>query len=286
MTDTPISVNKTHAQLDQRRSARLAWIQKAMCAFLMAEGLSVMLGWLSHAPLMFRFWDQGAPLVFNTGVGLGLCGLSLSLLNMSSPKAKKIGWIVSVFVGLLGLATLVEFVFGVSFGIDMVAVQSWYEYGNTQAGRMAPNTAIGLMLCSGAICLSLNARARRGALALAGLIFLIFIVGVTGILGNFLAPDLLFGWSRSARMAMPTATGLLMCAVALWTGFISSHWHSTQQFLRFDEVLRMVSAATLVVATSAAGLSGFVINQHKLQFILEKNIDDEMISRMAWRGAA
>ena len=51
------------------------------------------------------------------------------------------------------------------------------------------------------------------------LLFCLIAVGVTGLVGYALTPDQLFGWARSARMAVPTALGMLVTAFGLVSSF-------------------------------------------------------------------
>ncbi len=253
----------------------------SLSAAAVALGLSVTGGWLLQAPALVTLRAGALPLVFNTGVGFLLAGTTALLLQR--PERAAVTWRRTALIALVGLAiaTLTEIVFELDLGIDMVGVHAWLDYGNTRPGRMAPNTALGFLLIGCAAWLGQDVRTKRRALLVVVLCFAVLTVGLTGIAGYMLAPDLLFGWAKSARMAVPTAFGMIACALAY--GFAwNDTWFASRQFFREDEKIRLLGAATVVVMTVTVGLTGFVVLQSSLEKTLSASLSNIFHNRTAW----
>ena len=182
---------------------------------LLVLGANTMLGWLLRVPAMVEIVRGLVPMVFNTGLGFALAGVAMLVQGQRADKIRRmIGGCLIILCSL----TLLEHILDARFGIDMAWVHLWYDYGNTRPGRMAPNTAVGFLLI-GTINWRLGRVESRGsAYSVVILTFGLLTVGLTGLVGYLLAPDLLFGWSRSARMALHTASGMITAAIGIWMG--------------------------------------------------------------------
>ena len=248
-------------------------------ATLVLLGATTMLGWLLRVPAMVEIVHGLVPMVFNTGLGFALTGIALLA---GGPRAnlirRVIGWSLIVLCGL----TLLEHVFDARFGIDMAWVHHWYDYGNTRPGRMAPNTALGFVLI-GAVNVRLGRVESRGtAYSVVILTFCLLTIGLTGLVGYLLAPDLLFGWSRSARMAVHTASGMIAAAIGLWMGWYRSPWFNGSRFFTEAAKVRLLGTAILIVVTTTVGLTGFVLMQKSLEKAIEGRLASVVDSRSHW----
>jgi diguanylate cyclase (GGDEF)-like protein/PAS domain S-box-containing protein len=236
-------------------------------------------GWLLHLPTLLENFPGLVPMVFNTGLLFLLtgCALLLSGRGGRAPLARTL--LATVLVALSG-ATLLELALGRNLGVDLAALHAWYDYGNTQPGRMAPNTAFGFIVIGTAILMSDRVKRRGMAIATVSLTFLLLAIGLTGLVGYLLAPDLLFGWARSARMAIQTATGMILAASGLWLSWARSDWYRGDAYFREDGKIRLLSAAILMLVTVTASLTSFVL----LQRSLESQIEGRLIAVTAARG--
>ena len=95
-----------------------------------------------------------------------------------------------------------------------------------------PQHALGFFLIDAAISLAGHVTDRRTAISLVTLTFFVLAIGLTGLLGYLLAPDLLVDWTRSARMAVHTATGMLLASVGLWLSWFKSGWYREKTHFR------------------------------------------------------
>jgi diguanylate cyclase (GGDEF)-like protein len=246
-------------------------------------GLTTTSGWLLQVPAMVQLRQGLLPMVFNTGLCFLLTGTALVLAHWHCRQAVLLRTLISaILVGLCGL-TLAEHVLDRSlFGIDLAGVHAWYDYGNTRPGRMAPNTALGFIVAGSALFIADRVRSRRWAVAELLLTFLLMAIGLTGLVGYLLSPDLLFNWAKSARMALHTATGMILVALALWLSWSRSPWYLGEDYFREDVKVRMLSAAILVLVATTTALTGFVFQQTTAQSTMEARLTTIVQARGPW----
>ncbi|MDB5796417.1 MAG: sensor diguanylate cyclase, partial [Paucimonas sp.] len=243
---------------------------------------TVMLGWILRMPLLTRWQPGWVPVVFGTGLCCALAGAALCVMALSRKQGRRVA--PAVGSALLGYCTLnlFEHLTGARLGIDLAFLHDWLDYGNTRPGLMAPNTSLGFMLVGTQLLLMPAVRSRLLAFTVMTLIFLVLLTGLTGGVGYLLAPDLLFGWARSARMAVPTATAMTVCGLLLWLSVQDQAWYRSPLLLREDDKIRFLAASTLVIAILTAGLSGFVLLQNSMQ----KALEERLVSNLGKREAA
>jgi diguanylate cyclase (GGDEF)-like protein/PAS domain S-box-containing protein len=255
-------------------------LPEAVIACVVASlGMAVTIGWLFHVKAFFEIPQGSVPVVFTSGLCFLLCGIALVAIRMRADRLAI--RVIAVGVMILCTLTLCEHIFDQDLGVDFRALHTWYDYGNTRPGRMAPNTAAGFILTALALFVSTDVRNRRHAAFLMVATFSIGAVGITGLIGYALAPDLLFGWARSARMSVPTAAGMLLNAIGIWFSWRRRTWYFAAEFIRTDQLVRMFACATLLVVAVAAGLSGFVLEQSVLRNVLEEKLESTLHSRAA-----
>ncbi|MEO7494504.1 MAG: diguanylate cyclase [Massilia sp.] len=259
-----------------------AAMRAAFLGALVALGASVMFGWILRVPLMFRFHPALLPVVFNTGLGFALLGLAMSLAARTARAAVLLRRSLALLVALGAVLSLLEILSDRSLGIDLAGLHSWHDYANIRPGRMAPNTAFGLLLIAAAILCAERVERKAAALAVVVLTFCVMGVGLTGLVGYSLGPDLLFGWARSARMAVPTAIGMIVAAAALWLDWSDRPWYRSRRYFREDAKIRFLGVAILLVVAVTIGLVGFVLLQSSLQRTLERDLESIVRSRTPW----
>jgi diguanylate cyclase (GGDEF)-like protein/PAS domain S-box-containing protein len=267
--------------MSQLRFASRHLAESVICCAIILLGLTVTSGWLLHVPAMVEIKSGLVPMVFNTGLCFLIAGLIMLTIRKTGRPVAMGRSLFGGFLVLLCSTTLLEIWLDRDLGIDLGLLHAWHDYGNTKPGRMAPNTAIGFILIGMAIMLSNRVRSRWQALTLIGLTFSILTVGLTGLVGYYLAPDLLFGWAKSARMAVHTASGMILCGIALWLHWCGSKWYVAAHFIRQDEKIRFLGAAILIIVTITAGLGGFVLQQRSLQSILESELTSTRNERLS-----
>ena len=219
-------------------------------------------------------------MVFNTALCFLLTGIALTLPELTGKPMPKLQTFIGSFIFSLCLLILREHILDINSGIDWAFLHTWLRDGNTRPGRLAPNTAIGFMLI-GTILILMNRVSNKWlALAIQLLTVVLLAIGLTGLVGYTLAPDLLFGWARSARMAIPTALGMIITAITLWLSWHRASWYQSRMYFQEDEKIAFIGAAILVVVTMTAGMTGFVFQHKILEETLKGSLSATLKSRV------
>ena len=242
-------------------------------------GLTVLLGWILHIPELVQIPSGSLAMVFNTALCFFLVGIALARPGWLKRPMPKLQMFTSSFVFILCALILWEHLADISMGIDWAFLHTWLRYGNIHPGRLAPNTAIGFMLTAAALIIMNHVTSKWRAFAVQGLTAAILVIGLTGLVGYTLAPDLLFGWARSARMAIPTALGMIMIGVILWLNWHRSEWYQSGRYFQEDEKIVFIGSAILAVVAITTGVMGFVFQQQILEGILKDNLTATLKNR-------
>ena len=243
---------------------------------LITLGLTVMSGWLLQVRAMVEIRAGFVAMVFNTALLFTLSGLALALPGLLRRPMVHLQSAIGLL--LFGWCTLIliENLLDIDLGIDWGWLHIWLHDGNIRPGRLAPNTAVGFML-TGACLLLLNHISTRGREILFQiLLFCLLAVGLTGLVGYVLSQDELFGWARSARMAIHTALAMVLLAIALWSKRHHVAIRQSVDFLQADEKISFMSAGILCLVTLVAGLTGFVFQQA----VLKDSLRDKLQFRL------
>lgn len=103
------------------------------------------MAWLLRWPVWAILIPGGTAMVFNTALCLTL-GLSLAMLGQPARR-----WLVNgmaLLILAIAIIQLAENLFSVQHGFDWASLHVWYTDKNPHPGRLAPNTALALMLCA------------------------------------------------------------------------------------------------------------------------------------------
>jgi diguanylate cyclase (GGDEF)-like protein/PAS domain S-box-containing protein len=256
------------------------------CAAIVLLGTIGAGGWILESPLIVSAGLGMVPMVFSTGLCFILCGIALWLTTRDGRAARRICTVLAVAVMLLAGAALMEWWLDRSLSVDFEFLQTWYDYQNKTPGRMAPNTALAFVIIGFALLLAGRITSRNRALGIVVLTFAVLSLGLTGLAGYAMTPDLLFEWARSARMAVLTAVGMILCAGGLRLTWTQSRWYGSQKYFREDGKMLLLGPATLLVVAITAGLSGFVLQQNTLQTVLVSKLQGVRDERSALLHAA
>lgn len=164
-----------------------------------AVGAVVFVGWAIDAPRLKSLHPDWVTMKPNTAIGFMLAGAALW-----RPWSRA-GRVLSALAALVGAATLVEYAAGVDLGIDNLLFREPAGAVATPfAGRMAPTTALGLMLIGSALLLA-EARPRLSQTLAA----IVLLFGFLAIVGYAYGVETLYGIESTTAMALHTALTLL-----------------------------------------------------------------------------
>lgn len=187
---------------------------------LVASTLLAMLG----GTVLFGWWIGSARLTSvipslptmkpNTAVAFVLSAVTLASLNRPGRTRSVIARLAAVLVIAFAIATIAEWVFDVSLGLDQGLFRDPALKGTP--GRSSPQTAVAFLLLAIAQ-LTLDARGRRWRRTHVLAMSLCACATVLSVLGYLYGSRTVTGSSRVTGMAITTAIGLLVCLLGVLT---------------------------------------------------------------------
>src|SRR5215831_11706696 len=209
-------------------------------------GVTGLLGWLFHKPALFQFLPQLPPMTRNASVCFLLCGVALLMVALKSSR-----WLVIVCTGIVsivGILTILEYVFRVNAGIDELLGPSYITVMLSSPGRMAPVAAMCFAMGSIGLLLTPKILSRRAALLLGLNGSIIAAVGMATSMAFALGSSDAFGWGIVSRTSLPAAVGFSV----LGFGILALAWHVETDPAGTPRWLPM--SVAIAVCTSSVGL--------------------------------
>ena len=90
----------------------------AAALFSVAVSAMVLLGWWLGSEAMKAVLPGQTTMKINTAIGLGACGLALLACQWPRTRGGPASGLLSLFVAVLGLVTMAQFIWGIDLGID------------------------------------------------------------------------------------------------------------------------------------------------------------------------
>jgi signal transduction histidine kinase/DNA-binding response OmpR family regulator len=229
--------------------------------FIMALGLTVLVGWFSHTPALVRFLPHLVPMTRNVAACFLLCGFALLMVALEGPR-----WLVVASAGTvnaISLLTLFEIVFSVNAGIDALLAPSYVSVDLSRPTRMSVLSAICFALGSVGLVMAPRILSKESALLLGLNGSIIAFVGMAASIGLSLGSSDAFGGGNASPLALHTGVGL----AALGFGIVALAWHvdgtaagATPRWLPIS--------VTMGVVTGVVGLWGALIAGGQAPFAL------------------
>jgi len=193
---------------------------------------------------------------FNTAAGFLLSGVGLLAHVLGQ---RRVSLTCGAIVLSLGAATLSQYLFGVSFGIDQAFMKHEITVQTSHPGRMAPNTALCFLL-SGATLLTSRRQlgARREFLLKRVSILGAMAMSVVALLGYISQVETAYGWTSLTRMALHTSVGFIL----LNAGLLATTF-------RREHLLKEIQSSMGWLALAGVAIS--MMTAVSLSFELEKN---------------
>lgn len=188
----------------------LGWVVSLLTLML---GTLVLIGWYTHSVLLIQIHPSFVPMQYNTALGFLLGGLGFFAYSYGY---KKIAAVAGTLLALTGGLTLVQYLFGVNFGIDQLFMEHYITVKTSHPGRMAPNTALSFLLVGLYLMLSvfivkcLKKEFIRMLLGSA-----VFTLGLVSFLGYFFDLEAAYGWLSLTHMAIHTSTGFILLSISI-----------------------------------------------------------------------
>ncbi|MCX7193341.1 MAG: PAS domain S-box protein [Proteobacteria bacterium] len=190
----------------------------------MFVGTLVLFGWEFDIGLLKSILPIWVSMKANTAVCFVLSGIALLLtscpsatLNPQRPKLLVLmARFFSLLIGLIGLLSLSEYVFGWEFGIDQwLFKEPAGVVGTSYPGRMAPETAFYFVSLSVALLFLGLGKTVRTVLVPVIIGLMMSVFALAEIL-SYATPNIgVYGWFGLNMMAMPTAILFTILGIAL-----------------------------------------------------------------------
>ncbi len=181
---------------------------------VLAAASLVLIGWWFRIEIFVTAVPGLAPMVFNTALCLALLGVGTIFVGMGRERSPVCVLAPSLVVALGGIV-LVQHLTGLDFGVD-----EWFNTTRfadplgSESGRMAPNTALTLVLLGFALLLRARGgrRAWRGAFWVTGATAAVALIVLVGYVGHV---EPAYKWGFPVGMAVHTAVCVLLLATVL-----------------------------------------------------------------------
>ncbi len=246
-----------------------AWLVMGVAAL-------VMLGWLVQRAWMVQLIPGTTAMVFSNALCLFLLGTALQLTTVQWRWRKPLQMLIGVVVMLVGGTVMLQYHLDLALPLDLTSLHSWL---NGSPGRMAPNIALAHAFAGLSVLLTIYA--RPGIYAMPALLaaFAVGILGVTGLVGYRINPELLYGWHIETRMPLHTGAAFFILSSA----FIMTLYRAQQleEFFRKREDLRvgLLGGGLMVLVGLVGGLTAFSLMQEQMVAVLQDGLKLSFQSR-------
>ncbi len=218
MTDSvtlhsPAEKKKVTPLIPSRSTLRFA---RVMAWGTILLGLLVLLGWAFHVESLKTVLPGFVSMKANTALVFVLGGTSLLIGYLSRPRTwkKKLSISLALLMALIATATLIEYSTGRSFGLDeLFFSDNPASPGTSNAGRMAPNTAIIFFL--DAIALILLSRRHHSTWLAQGFVLAGLLIALLALIGYLFNAQIFLTIFSMTQMALHTIIGFWMLGLGI-----------------------------------------------------------------------
>ena len=182
-----------------------------LCSLLtVLAAVVVLLGWLANIDSLKSVASGLPQMKPNTAFAFAVAGVGLFLLAVELMRTAVI--ICGVFIGLLGLTTLFQYIVGIDLPIDNLFVPaSAITPANPHPGRISPHSSFNLAFVGAAMVLTSTGFGRAAGICLTA----VRVVTIIALLGLLYGAGQLYGVSKQNSMALHTAVIFLTVTTGL-----------------------------------------------------------------------
>lgn len=195
-----------------------------------------MTGWLLHEPLIFGSNPGIAIMQFNSALCITLTGFSLLAIF----SRRRFSLFLSLLSGFIAAITIVEYLTACNLIIDQMIVTARYSVATAYPGRMAPNTAISLLMLNSSVVLYCLFSTTFTRLIQLTLVVLVFCIALVALFGYLLDIEIVYNWPGFSPMPALNAFCFILLSISLSIFFYS-------RFHRFYAGHGMVQTMSILV---------------------------------------
>ena len=180
-------------------------------------GMLVLGGWIAGNEVLITLGVHRVPMTANAAIGFSLSGAAMLGLNAKRKHLRTAAQALIPVALVIALASLAEQAASVNFGIDELLFLDPYTPPPLAPGRMAPNSAAGLVLLAAAIGLLYRPHALKPwrAWVLGGLGLALAMLGATALLGYLTGFRGFYSWWQLKGLSVSVALLFVLQGVAI-----------------------------------------------------------------------
>ena len=194
-------------------------VRITLCAVTLAVTVLVAFGWAFDLQLAKTVLPGLTTMKANTA--LALATAAIGLLLASRPAASVAAGIVTAAIGL---ATLIEYAFGLRLGLDEVLVADTASTSLAFPGRMSPASAVAFVAIGAAIPLLAAGHSRAQLNTAHALALVPGSIGYLSLVGYIYGVEHLYNFGPYVSVALNTAVCLGMVSAAILLTHASRGW--------------------------------------------------------------
>jgi two-component system, sensor histidine kinase and response regulator len=196
-----------------RSAIRLAYI---MAVLALVVGLIVLIGWAFEIETLKSVLPHHVSMKINTALCLVFCSTALIFGYLTPPNGRrsKASTILASLAIFIGGTTLLEYVTGLSFGLDqMLFLDDPNAAYTSSPGRMSPNSAFAFVLFGSAILLL--SRGPRGVLLAHVFTLTALFIALLALIGYLFKAQVFISIFSSTRVAIQSVIGFWLLGMAI-----------------------------------------------------------------------
>jgi PAS domain S-box-containing protein len=235
---------------------RVLWAIPSLLVFIL--GVSVIVGWLAHIPILLRLNEAYSPIVFNSGICFILVAISLFCFTFPSRVALRCLLITGMLLSAIAILELSQDILDLDLGIDHFSSSSWIDFKGLYSSRMALNTSIGFLLAGLVFILCPFATRKPIAYLIEVFILGLLLIGLLGVIGYFLKIEILYSWRSYTTMSLYTAVCFTVVGLTLWSVWRKSSYSYELYRGNEEQKITLLSSLILLAIGLVIGAAGFI----------------------------
>lgn len=237
-------------------------VPSAVGLILVILGISVTVGWTLRIPALTQVVPGFTSMVLNTALSFALMGVCLLITRAKPGQPSPVTVGIATAVAVLSVLNLLQIASGASLGINATAIHQWIRDGNPVPGQMATPTSVCFAVIGLGIALAYGEKRERVRLNIARTAAaFVFSIALIGMVGYVLKLEALYSWYAYSRMAVHTATGLLLLSLAVWQRL--DRLESDDEKSLESRIISIGTWSLLLVAV-ISGLSGTLLLKREI----------------------
>jgi len=267
-------------------SARSRTLIRIGTAVVALFGIAVLIAWHVHWTALLQIFPDSAAIKYNVGLCFLLCSVGIALLTTRFDRFA-IGFGALAIV--VGLATLLEYLTVLPFGVDELFVRDYIYYSPDFPGRMAQLTAGSFILLGVGVVVAGARWNRRWTLPIvAAVACIVAVIALVALCGYVLGFEEAYGWGAYTRMTAYTALALLILSAAFLEWVRQRSFANTFDLRSCIPVVTSVTLMAMIASVSVISIRHLKLASawriHTYEVLLNAEVLRSDISGM-WRGA-